>query len=251
MTDKLQTLLDLADENDQVELKMAHNARIMAMKAYQSRPGKQTAEDKNATRVDFEETVSRIWTKHHPQDAPAPEGERFANRKQALNWLHAQGYKVSQGKFYGDCNAGYPAIHRDGTISRFQVLQYAQQQDVERRSFNGAGELSEQEQELKIRKLQNEVRRQDREESLASGRVIERDLAEQSMRLKILVVYEKVAAQFRRDQEQIIHRLGLPPKKAAQFVAEAVGCVDRAFLDMRARKHFDVMIGVEDDAAES
>ncbi|KJS02223.1 MAG: hypothetical protein VR65_06140 [Desulfobulbaceae bacterium BRH_c16a] len=63
-----------------------------------------------------------------------PAAERFVNRKQALNWLAAQGYKISQGKFYQDCAAGFPELHRDGSISRFQVMQYGQQLDVSARS---------------------------------------------------------------------------------------------------------------------
>lgn len=60
--------------------------------------------------------------------------ERFANRKQALNWLNAQGYKISQGKFYQDCAAGFPPLHTDGSVSRFQVMQYGQQLDLATRS---------------------------------------------------------------------------------------------------------------------
>jgi len=60
--------------------------------------------------------------------------ERFVNRKQALNWLKAQGYKISQGKFYQDCGDGFPVQHRDGSVSRYQVMQYGQQLDVSVRS---------------------------------------------------------------------------------------------------------------------
>lgn len=60
--------------------------------------------------------------------------ERFANRKQALNWLNAQGYKISQGKFYQDCAAGFPPMHTDGSLSRFQVMQYGQQLDLATRT---------------------------------------------------------------------------------------------------------------------
>lgn len=60
--------------------------------------------------------------------------ERFATRKAALEWLRANGYKISQGKFYQDCNAGYPYVHKDGSVSKFQVLEYGQKLDLEARS---------------------------------------------------------------------------------------------------------------------
>ena len=53
------------------------------------------------------------------------ESERFKSRKAALDWLTAQGHKVSQGKFYQDCKAGFPAVASDGSLSKYQVLTYA------------------------------------------------------------------------------------------------------------------------------
>lgn len=60
--------------------------------------------------------------------------ERFATRKAALEWLRANGYKVSQGKFYQDCGTGYPFVNKDGSVSKFQVLEYGQRLDLEARS---------------------------------------------------------------------------------------------------------------------
>jgi hypothetical protein len=67
-----------------------------------------------------------------------PGGERFVNKLQAHNWLAAQGYKVSRAKFYGDCKGsetqpGFPPTYQDGSLSKFLVMQYAQQCDVETR----------------------------------------------------------------------------------------------------------------------
>ena len=131
--DLFQRLLGVVEATDKAELQLAHNGRIAAMRAYNDKPGKQAKEDLDAARALYDETVERLGRTYFPEEAPAPEGERFANRKQALNWLQAQGYKISQGKFYQDCAAGFPALHRDGSVSRYQVMQYGQQLDVETR----------------------------------------------------------------------------------------------------------------------
>lgn len=71
--------------------------------------------------------------KQHKQETPESlEAERFKNRKQAFNWLREQGYKVSQGKFYQDCLTGFPIIQRDGSVSRYQVMEYGDQLKLER-----------------------------------------------------------------------------------------------------------------------
>ena len=136
MTDRLQKLLELSDQSEKAELSLANNGWVKAMGAFKDKPGKQTKEDLDAARAFLDETRERLTAKYFPEETLAPEGERFKNRKQAFDWLQAQGYKVSRGKFYGDCEDGHPAVHRDGTVSRYQVLQYAQQQDVGRKSID-------------------------------------------------------------------------------------------------------------------
>jgi len=129
MTD-FKTIIAAADDQDKMDLTIAYNAKITAAKAYQERPGKATSEDRRAVDGDYDALLQKMAAKYFPEEQPAPEGERFSNRKQALNWLNAQGYKVGQDKFYKDCKAGFPNIHRDKTISRYQVLQYGQQLDM-------------------------------------------------------------------------------------------------------------------------
>lgn len=50
--------------------------------------------------------------------------EFFKNRKEAHDWLVVNGYTVSRGKFYQDCESGIVTINPDKTVSRFMVLQY-------------------------------------------------------------------------------------------------------------------------------
>ena len=132
MTD-FKTILAAADEQDKVDLTVAYNAKVTALRAYQDRPGKATSEDRKFVEADYADLLQRMVEKYFPEEVPPPEGERFANRKQAHDWIRNQGYSTSRGKFYNDVAEGFPRIHKDKTISRFEVLQYCQQQDVERR----------------------------------------------------------------------------------------------------------------------
>jgi len=52
--------------------------------------------------------------------------DRFKTRKEAFDWLQAQGYKISIGKLYQDCEAGVKiTVHQDGTVSKWETLEYA------------------------------------------------------------------------------------------------------------------------------
>jgi hypothetical protein len=55
----------------------------------------------------------------------AREGEWFKNRFEALQWLKSRG-KISMGKFYQDCKAGFVTIYPDKTVSKFSVAMYAE-----------------------------------------------------------------------------------------------------------------------------
>ncbi len=64
-------------------------------------------------------------SKKSKQDLPEPApGEYFKSRLEALSWLQQSGYKVSRGKFYGDCKKGFPVIQKDGSISKYQTVVY-------------------------------------------------------------------------------------------------------------------------------
>ena len=51
--------------------------------------------------------------------------EFFKNRKEAYQWLDAEGYPVGQSKFYQDCPGVVP-MNEDKTVSKFLVMQYGE-----------------------------------------------------------------------------------------------------------------------------
>lgn len=61
--------------------------------------------------------------------AATTDTERFPKRKKAFDWLKAQGHKISIGKFYGDCDKGFPPLAADGSVSKFDVAMYGRALD--------------------------------------------------------------------------------------------------------------------------
>lgn len=63
----------------------------------------------------------------HTPPSETVDDQFFANRKEALSWLRAQGYKVGQFKFYTDIKEnGFPVLTDDGRVSRYQVQVYGE-----------------------------------------------------------------------------------------------------------------------------
>jgi hypothetical protein len=134
MSENLQQIKAQATASELAELEIAENGKDTALDAYKLKPGKQTKDNMDAARAFYDETVARLNQKYLPA-APEEEqeqlgGERFASRKQALDWLRGQGFKISTGKFYQDCDKGFPALARDKSVSKYHVLLYGQQLDA-------------------------------------------------------------------------------------------------------------------------
>lgn len=85
--------------------------------------------------------------------------DRFKNRKEALLWLQDRG-QISTGKFYQDCNDGQITIHADKTISRFEVMQYAEKLFGFTRQTAPAFDMAEKKSRLEMEKLEMEVEAQ-------------------------------------------------------------------------------------------
>jgi len=236
MTERYQKLLETVSEPDKAELTLADNGRTQAMKAYQDKPGKASKDDYDAARTMLEETVDRLYARYFPQEAPTPENDRFKNRIQALNWLQAQGYKVSQGKFYGDCKDGFPTIHKDGTLSRFQVMQYGQQLDIEKRS-NPVDSLERERDEA--RKVKAEMQADEMRRELDKKWILREDADSHEAAL-MGILKETFRHRVYLDHSHLILTAGGDPNRDSEFALALQGFVDAAFNDVADGKRFEV-----------
>ncbi len=232
MTDRFEKLLLAVSDADKKELALAHNAKISAMKACNERFSKAAKDDYDAARAMLDETIDRLWPRYFPEDTPAPEGERFKTRKQALDWLKAQGYKVSIGKFYGDCDAGFPAIHKDGTVSRFHVLQYGQQLDVTRKS-SGPATGSIDKDEYEARKIKADAEKAEMQAETMRREMdnawLDKETAYAQMAALIGTLRDSLRHHFHTGSTQIIHLAGGDQSRAPEVYEGAEEILARAF----------------------
>lgn len=229
-TDLFAQLIEAATAQDKMELQLVHNGRVEAMRAYQKSAGKETKANWDAARSAYDEAIERFTLRYFPEQAPAPEGERFANRIQALNWLKAQGYKISQGKFYQDVKAGFPVLQRGGTVSRYQVMQYGQQLDVEIRgvaSVSGGREEHDDRRakaEADIKEMEATKRR--REED---AEWLHADAAWAAIAGLLGVLKDSLRHHFHAGQGELIHLAGGDPARGPEVYESCEEIMARAF----------------------
>lgn len=124
MSEKLpKTILDRLSPEESTRYKLYHNAVVQNLRAYNDSPTSAKKKDLDSADAAFAELAAELAERYREPGA-ADSAERFKSRKAALDWLQAQGYQVSNGKFYKDCAAGELAMGKDGSLSRYRVLLY-------------------------------------------------------------------------------------------------------------------------------
>lgn len=229
-TDIFAKLLVMATDQEILELQMVREGRDAAMLAYKASAGKETKANWDAARSAYDEAIERFTLRYFPEQAPAPEGERFANRKQALNWLVSQGYKISQGKFYQDVKAGFPGLQRDGSISRYQVMQYGQQLDVESRGaqvFPGGQddyEARKAKADAEIKEMQAAKMRKEEDADWLHA-----DAAWAAIAGLLGVLKDSLRHHFHAGQGELIHLAGGDPARGPEVYESCEEIMARAF----------------------
>jgi hypothetical protein len=157
-SEAIKRLLAAASPEDQLEIKRAVDWRQKSFGRERENPTRATTADYNAAKENLAGLVARLTGVYFPDEAPAEAAERFKTRKEAWEWLSAQGGTVSRGKFYEDGKKGLYRVHADKTVSRGSVAEYLLR-------LNGAAptadfslvDYTQEKQRLEVRKLDLEV----------------------------------------------------------------------------------------------
>lgn len=122
--------------------------------------------DAQAADVALAELMDRAEAAQGGGDEAEAADRPFKNRKDAYEWLVAQGAgtKVSRGKFYEDCAAGKVIVFRNKTVSRASVALYLIKLQQDAPVFDPeAGDLSAIKQRLEIKWLEQKIAKGERD----------------------------------------------------------------------------------------
>lgn len=175
--------------------------------------------------------------KPEPNDKP---GEYFANRKEALEWLNANDYKVSQGKFYQDCKKnGYPFVGKDGSVSKYQVAEYGMSLQKELvpdlSALERSGHLHRKEKaEMEISEMKAERMRRDEDVLWLHA-----DTAWSVLAVLIGSLRDAIRRSLHGAQVDIVLAAGGEISRAPEVYERIEGVVDQAFNEV-AKKGIDV-----------
>ena len=116
---KLQKLIDAADDQDQLTLKVLYNAVVANLTAYNSQKTSARLKDWKNAESALLKSISDLEAKYFPTDRPLP------NLLAVVDWLKDRGWKVGKSKLYADAKAGKLRSQDDGTYHVKAVQKYA------------------------------------------------------------------------------------------------------------------------------
>lgn len=160
----------------------------------------------------------------------AEQGEYFKNRKEAHNWLVAEGYQVSQGKFYQDISRnGFPALNGDKTVSKYQVMVYAKQLEEQAAPDLSAIERSENLHRKETAEAQIAEMKAERMRREEDANWLHADAAWSTLAALVGNLRDAIRRALHDDQVAIVQAAGGEVLRAPEVYEQIEATVDRAF----------------------
>ena len=123
---RVEHLLGLVAPEEKTAIGTLYNATVSTLKAYQEANSASRLRDWQAADAALEQMVIELEAKY------CGKPNAFANVKEALEFLKAQGYKIAKSKMYADAQRGILAVQEDRSVLESDVLAYVVRAGLEK-----------------------------------------------------------------------------------------------------------------------
>ena len=154
--------------------------------------------------------------------------DRFKNRQSALKWLQSRG-QISTGKFYQDCDAGLIQIAADKTVSKYQVMEYAERIFGFTRQQAPLQDQVAKKEKLEIELLEQKVEKQKLENRKEDAHWLQKEEAWAQMAAIIGKLRDSLRHQFHVGTVAVISSAGGDHQRGPEVYETAEGLISRAF----------------------
>lgn len=121
--ERIDKLLSVVSSQDQVKLKILHNAVFKCARDYHNESTAQRLRDWNAAEEALKAYVDALWDQAFPT---SPKEKQFTNLTAVLNYLKTNGWKVEKATIYKHQKAGRIRPGENGTYRLGDVDRYAE-----------------------------------------------------------------------------------------------------------------------------
>lgn len=166
--------------------------------------------------------------------------DRFKNRKEALTWLQSRG-QISQGKFYEDCAAGLISIAPDKSVSKYQVMEYAERAFGFTRQNAPSMDQAAKKERLEIEKLEMDVAKRRLDNRKEDDKWLQKEEAWAQMAALLGTIRDALRHQFHVGQSHIIQLAGGDQTRGPEVYEGCEELLARAFNEVVGSGHIETV----------
>ena len=200
--EKIKKLLDVADQQDQIKLKVLHNAVVKCIKDYQTESTSARLNDWQKAEGALEAFVVELWAKHFQDE------KTLANILAVVDHLSAQGWKVKKSAVYNHRKEGKIRPQPDGTFRIADVERYAETY-LRRKDGGNSGKLDKLQQEKLVaetEKMKAQARHWSMKAEIQSAAYVPKELFEAELAKRAAVFRNDLETFARAEAAEIVNR---------------------------------------------
>ena len=234
--EKIKRLLDVADQQDQIKLKVLHNAVIKCLKDYQADSTSAHLNDWQKAEGALEAFVIELWGKHFQDE------KSLSNILAVVDHLAAQGWKVKKSSVYNHRKEGKIRPQPDGSFRIADVERYAETY-LRRKDGTESGKLDK----LQERKLNAEIAKTEAQTEhwvnrarASSGSFIPKEHHERDLARRAAVFRSDLETFARSEASEIVSLIGGDAGKIPELVTWMLGRFDGFLAAYSEEREFTV-----------
>jgi hypothetical protein len=212
---KLKNLLEIADEADQVKLKVLYNAVIRGVNEYNKNSSQIKLKNWKSAEKELDAYIDTLWAKYIDHE------RTFPNLLAVIDYLKINNWKIAKSRAYEHQKEGKIKPQANGTFRLSDVEKYAATHLKRSDGKTASGSLekyAEEKARVELDKEKEKLKQIQHKNKMADGLFVPREAFEQELAKRAAVIKSDVENFIRGGAEKIIALVGGDPAKAPALI---------------------------------
>ena len=229
---KLKNLLEVADEADQVKLKVLYNAVIKGVNEYNKNSAQTKLKNWKSAEKELELYIDKLWAKYIDNE------RTFPNLLAVIDYLKENNWKIGKSRVYEHQKENKIAPQANGTYRLSDVDKYASRYLKKGDGSSVSGDLkkyAEEKAQAELDKTKEQLEHLRWKNKVLSGQYVPREAFERELAKRLAIFKSDIENSIRAGAEKVIAIVSGDPAKAPALIEyqldEAADWLDRYAAD--------------------
>jgi hypothetical protein len=214
---KLKRLLEVAASDDQVKLKVLHNAVINCIRDYKDESTSAKLKDWRSAEAALDTFIDDLWEEHFNEG-----GETLPNLLAVVTYLDTHGWKIKKSAAYKHQKEGKIRPQKNGAFRIVDIEKYAaaflKRTDSGKKQSDILESMQEERMRAEVDKIKAQARHWDLREKIAAGKYVDKDTFERELTRRAAVFKNDIESFIRSQAGEIITQTAGDPERAPDLI---------------------------------